>query len=52
MVFDVSYDVKKMMADYVALELTKVVIAQENDAGYRKFTKDVIEIYNDIRRGI
>ena len=35
-----------MIAGHAALELTKVVVAQENDAGKRVFEDKIGEIYN------
>lgn len=56
MIVDISYDLKnalnKMSKDHVALELTKITVQQENDAGYRKFDGDLVQIYNRIREGI
>lgn len=56
MVIDISYDLKNilnsMMANYAALELTKVVVAQENDAGKRIFDDQIGEIYNKIYQKI
>lgn len=56
MMIDISYDLKNilnsMMANYAALELTKVVVAQENDAGKRIFDDQIGEIYNKIYQKI
>ena len=52
MVVDISHDLKNilnsMMASHAALELTKVVVAQENDAGKRILDDQIGEIYNKI----
>lgn len=56
MMIDISYDLKNilnsMMANYAALELTKVVVAQENDVGKRIFDDQIGEIYNKIYQKI
>lgn len=56
MMIDISYDLKNilnsMMANHIALELTKVVVAQENDAGKRIFDDQIGEIYNKIYQKI
>lgn len=56
MVIDISYDLKNilnsMMASHVALELTKVVVAQENDAGKRVFEDQISKVYNKIYQEI
>lgn len=56
MVLDISYDlkstVKNVTQNIVALELTKLVVAQENDAGHRIFEDRMLEIYNKIAEGL
>ena len=56
MVVDISYDLKNilnsMMANHAALELTKIVVTQENDAGKRIFDDQIGEIYNKIYKEI
>lgn len=56
MIVDISYDLKNilnsMIANHAALELTKVVIAQKNDAGTRIFEDQISEIYNKIYQEI
>ena len=56
MVVDISYDLKNilnsMITSHAALELTKVVVAQENDAGKRIFDDQIGEIYNKIYKEI
>lgn len=56
MMIDISYDLKNilnsMMANHAALELTKIVVAQENDAGKRIFDDQIGEIYNKIYQKI
>lgn len=56
MVIDISYDLKNilnsMMASHAALELTKVVVAQENDAGKRVFEDQISKVYNKIYQEI
>ena len=56
MMIDISYDLKNilnsMMANHAALELTKIAVAQENDAGKRIFDDQIGEIYNKIYQKI
>lgn len=56
MILDISYDlkntVKNSVQNIVALELTKMVVAQENDAGHRIFEDRMLEIYNKIVEGL